>query len=77
MPETLQQLSYPKEEWEIAKKYIAPAIKHQDLYLLEDVEAKIYDGTFQLWRKTICFYNRGQLLSAKNNNQLIILRRQI
>ena len=49
MPETLQQLSYPKEEWEIAKKYIAPAIKHQDLYLLEDVEAKIYDGTFQLW----------------------------
>lgn len=48
MPETLQQLSYRKD-WEEAKKYIAPAIKHQDLYLLEDVEAKIYDGTFQLW----------------------------
>ena len=42
-----------KLDWEIhwhnCKKYIADALKYQDLYHIEDVEERIKNGTFLLW----------------------------
>ena len=35
--------------WEYSKKFIEPALKHQDSYTIEDIEDKIRHGFFHLW----------------------------
>ena len=38
-----------KEEWIKCRPFIAKAIKYQDSYTIDDIEAKIDEGIFLLW----------------------------
>ncbi|BCV03305.1 MAG: hypothetical protein CM15mV64_500 [uncultured marine virus] len=47
------QKAIKKEDWEYywehSKKFIEPALKHQDSYTIDDIEDKIRHGFFHLW----------------------------